>query len=119
MEGAHCFKSPACSTDGFVLPVVEYGHDTGCSITGGVVYRGKALPALAGLYFYSDYCTGILRSFRRGRDGAVTDHWDWKRALDPAHRLSQIAAFGEDADGEVYVISLDGTLRAIRGQQPN
>jgi glucose/arabinose dehydrogenase len=120
MEGAHCFKSPACSTEGYVLPVVEYGHDSGCSITGGVVYRGKALPALAGLYFYSDYCTGILRSFRwDGRDATVTDHWDWKRALDPANRLSQIAAFGEDADGEVYVISLDGTLREFRGQQPN
>lgn len=120
MEGAHCFKRPACSTEGYVLPAVEYGHDTGCSITGGVVYRGKALPILAGLYFYSDYCTGILRSFRwRGGDASATDHWDWKRALDPGNRLSQIAAFGEDEAGEVYVISLDGKLLAFRGQQPN
>lgn len=93
------------------MPVVEYGHDAGCSITGGVVYRGKALPQLAGIYFYSDYCTGILRSFRFKRETAsATEHWDWKRALDPKERLSQISAFGEDEDGEVYVLSLGGTI---------
>jgi glucose/arabinose dehydrogenase len=110
MEGSHCFREASCNHDGLTPPVVEYGHEAGCSITGGVVYRGKAIPALAGAYFYADYCTALLRSFRFARDGGVTDHWDWKKALDPASRLSQIASFGEDESGEVYVIGLGGTV---------
>jgi glucose/arabinose dehydrogenase len=111
LEGSHCFRSTACRTAGLELPVVEYDHDAGCSITGGVVYRGKALPRLAGIYFYADYCTALLRSFRWKReDGAALDHWDWKAALDPKNRLSQISAFGEDHDGEVYILSLGGTI---------
>ena len=90
---------------------MEYGHDDGCSITGGVVYRGAALPALSGRYFYSDYCTSLLRSFRFDRTsrGAV-EHWDWKKALDPRNRLSQVSSFGEDEAGEVYILSLSGTV---------
>ena len=114
MEGFHCFRAASCDTAGLVLPVAEYGHDAGCSITGGVVYRGKALPALAGTYFYSDYCTAILRSFRWTKTGGVSDHWEWNAALDPKHALAQIASFGEDEDGEIYVISLSGTIWTLR-----
>jgi glucose/arabinose dehydrogenase len=110
MEGFHCYHAASCNQDGLTPPVVEYGHDAGCSITGGVVYRGAALPAIAGAYFYADYCTALLRSFRFTRDGGVTDHWDWKKALDPSGRLSQIASFGEDEAGEVYIIGLGGTV---------
>jgi glucose/arabinose dehydrogenase len=110
MEGAHCYKPATCDTAGLTLPVVEYGHDAGCSITGGVVYRGKALPALAGTYFYSDYCTAFLRSFRWTKSGGATDHWDWSGALNPKQKLAQVASFGEDEDGEVYVIGLTGTI---------
>jgi glucose/arabinose dehydrogenase len=110
MEGSHCYKSATCDTAGLTLPVVEYGHDAGCSITGGVVYRGKAIPSLVGTYFYSDYCTAFLRGFRWTRAGGVTDHWDWTRALDPKHALAQIASFGEDEAGEIYVIGLAGTI---------
>lgn len=110
MEGTHCYRSATCDTAGLTLPVVEYGHDAGCSITGGVVYRGRAIPALAGTYFYSDYCTAFLRGFRWAKGGGPTDHWDWTNALDPKHRLAQIASFGEDEDGEVYVIGLGGTI---------
>ena len=78
-------------------------------MTGGVVYRGKALPELDGVYFYADYCTGLLRSFR-WQGGAVRDHWDWKRALDPRSRLARLSSFGEDADGELYLLSLDGVV---------
>ena len=83
MEGFHCFRESTCNRDGLQPPVVEYGHDDGCSITGGVVYRGEALPMLQGAYFYADYCTALLRSFRFTRRGGVTDHWDWKKALNP------------------------------------
>jgi len=110
MEGAHCYRSATCNTAGLTLPVVEYGHDAGCSITGGVIYRGRAIPPLAGTYFYSDYCTAFLRSFRWTRVGGATDHWDWTNALDPEHKLAQVASFGEDEDGEVYVIGLTGTV---------
>jgi glucose/arabinose dehydrogenase len=110
MEGTHCFKSATCDAAGLTLPVVEYGHDAGCSITGGVVYRGPAIPSLAGTYFYSDYCTAFLRSFRWTRAGGATDHWDWTNALDPKHQLAQISSFGEDEAGEIYVIGLTGTI---------
>jgi hypothetical protein len=73
------------------------------------VYRGKALPALDGVYFYADYCTGLLRSFR-WRDGRVTDLWDWKPALDPDNKLATLSSFGQDADGEIYLVSLDGVI---------
>jgi glucose/arabinose dehydrogenase len=109
MEGLHCFGKPTCDQRGLTLPVVEYSHRTGCSITGGLVYRGKALPVLDGLYFYSDYCTAILRGFR-WKNGHVEDHWDFKKAFDPDYHLSQVATFGEDADGEIYVVSLEGTI---------
>lgn len=110
MEGTHCFHASTCDQDGLTLPVVEYGHDVGCSITGGVVYRGAAIPKLAGVYFYSDYCTGLLRGFRWTKDGRVADHWDWKKAIDPDARLAEVASFGEDEAGEVYLVGLGGTV---------
>jgi glucose/arabinose dehydrogenase len=111
MEGAHCFGRSGCKTEGLILPVVEYGHGDGCSITGGFVYRGEALPGLAGRYFYSDYCTAFLRSFRYDRSSrSAIEHWDWKKALDPRNRLSQVSSFGEDEAGEMYILSLSGTV---------
>jgi glucose/arabinose dehydrogenase len=63
MEGADCYADPGCKSDGLVLPALAYGHADGCSITGGFVYRGRASPSLVGQYFYSDYCSGWIRSF--------------------------------------------------------
>ena len=56
--------SATCDTTGLALPVVEYDHGQGCSVTGGYVYRGTAIPALQGQYFYADYCSGFVRSLR-------------------------------------------------------
>jgi glucose/arabinose dehydrogenase len=119
VEGFHCFKpktkNPAdvvglkCDVKGLTPPVMEYGHDQGCSISGGFVYRGKALPELAGHYFYGDFCTGLLRSFRYEKGRAV-ESWDWKPALDPEFQLSRLAGFGQDQDGELYLISHDGPI---------
>ena len=109
VEGNHCFEAKSCDRAGFTPPVVEYTHDVGCSVTGGVVYRGKALPMLDGAYFYADFCTNLVRSFRWSQ-GAVRDHWDWKQALDPGGDLAQISSFGVDGDGEVYVVSLLGAI---------
>jgi glucose/arabinose dehydrogenase len=108
-EGKHCFLAKTCNRRGLQAPVMEYNHREGCSITGGYVYRGKAIPELDGAYFYSDYCTAILRSFR-WKGGRVTDHWDWKSALDRDFQLAKVASFGLDQDGELYVVSHEGPI---------
>jgi glucose/arabinose dehydrogenase len=108
MEGTHCYRK-GCAPGRYLAPAVEYDHQTGCSVTGGEVYRGKAIPELDGVYFYADYCTAIVRSFRWAR-GAVYQHWNWKPVLDPEFKLSTIASFGTDGDGELYVVTLDGVI---------
>jgi glucose/arabinose dehydrogenase len=118
VEGNHCFDAESgrgkatCDRTGLTPPLVEYGHDEGCSITGGFVYRGTALPELAGRYFYADYCTGLLRSFV-WTHGAVRDHWDWKSKIDTNGVLRNVSSFGVDHDGELYIVSLDGTIFKI------
>lgn len=109
MEGLHCFKARSCSETGLTPPIMEYSHKAGCSITGGYVYRGKALPALVGHYFYADYCTGLVRSLRV-ESGKATDHWEWRPLLDPEETLASLSSFGEDAEGELYLLSLDGVI---------
>ncbi|HUQ98732.1 MAG TPA: PQQ-dependent sugar dehydrogenase, partial [Gemmatimonadaceae bacterium] len=64
MEGASCYGASTCTQTGFEPPLIDYIHDGTCSITGGYVYRGSAIPAIRGHYFYSDYCGGFLKSFR-------------------------------------------------------
>ena len=105
----HCLKGNACPQDGMTPPALEYTHDEGCSITGGFVYRGAELPELDGLYFYTDHCTALLRSFR-WKDGRAVEPLDWKPILDPDGVLSRPASFGEDARGELYILSQDGTI---------
>jgi glucose/arabinose dehydrogenase len=109
-EGLHCYPAGAtCDRGRYVDPVIEYDHGDGCSITGGHVYRGRALPKLGGLYFYADYCTAMIRSLRW--DGkTVRDVWDWRAALDPESRLANLSSFGEDAAGELYLVSIDGDV---------
>jgi glucose/arabinose dehydrogenase len=109
VEGNHCFGHGDCDRTGFTAPVADYPHEQGCSVTGGVVYRGAALPQLAGRYFYADYCTGLLRSFV-WKAPAIREHWDWKAAIDRANLLDQISSFGVDADGEVYLVELTGSI---------
>ena len=109
VEGNHCYARKGCDPDAFTRAVIEYDHATGCSITGGLVYRGEALPALAGAYFYADFCTGILRSFRWARDG-VHQHWSWDPVLTPQRRMTRISAFAADAAGELHILTLDGDI---------
>lgn len=108
-EGSRCFASvSACTSSGFTMPVMEYNHLDGCSITGGFVYRGQAIPALQGTYFYSDYCSSWIRSFRFA-NGQATERQQWT-TLTPS---GQVVSFGEDAAGEVYVLSSNGTVWQI------
>lgn len=108
-EGRHCYDRARCDRSAFTPPVTDYEHTVGCSVTGGVVYRGKSLPALDGVYFYADYCTAIIRSFRWAPDG-IRQHWEWKPVLDPDSRLGQVSSFGVDHDGEIYLLLLGGDI---------
>lgn len=111
-EGLHCFQpSSGCDTAGLTLPVIEVGHgDAGtCSITGGIVYRGDAIPELEGHYFYSDYCGGYLRSFRHD-DGEAVDSTDW---TDDVGVAGSVASFGVDGAGEMYVLTTESILQVV------
>ncbi len=112
-EGSLCFEPPSgCSGEGITPPVLEYGHDQGCSVTGGVVYRSCRMPGYHGSYFYGDFCSALIRSFRLD-GGAVVDHIDWTEDLSLAAGIENISAFGVDAEGEIYVLSHGGTVFKI------
>jgi glucose/arabinose dehydrogenase len=103
MEGRECYPAGAmCVQGGMVMPIHVYGHDVGCSITGGIVYRGKALPALDGRYFFADYCSGVIEGLRY-ENGAAT-------ALVAGESLGTVTSFGTDADGEMLVVTDDGLV---------
>jgi len=102
-EGTRCFQGP-CLVGGFTFPQVEYTHANGCSVTGGFVYRGSAIPNLAGTYFYGDFCAGRIHSLVY-EEGIVSKHLDRASELGV---VAQLSSFGYDAAGEVYVTSLQG-----------
>ncbi|CAN5411946.1 PQQ-dependent sugar dehydrogenase [soil metagenome] len=108
-EGAHCFQKPDCDLADYTMPVLEYDHGDGCSVTGGVVYRGAAIPELHGHYFYADWCGMWVRSFRYA-DRAVTEETDWSGDLPDA---GQVNTFGTDADGEMYLANFEGVVAKI------
>ncbi|MEX1003877.1 MAG: PQQ-dependent sugar dehydrogenase [Acidimicrobiia bacterium] len=111
-EGFHCFSPQSgCDVEGLTLPVLEIEHgDAGtCSITGGVVYRGTAIPELEGHYLYSDYCGGWLRSFLF-ENGEVVDPTDW---TDDVGVGGNVVSFGVDHTGEVYVLTTDAIRRIV------
>jgi glucose/arabinose dehydrogenase len=108
MEGMLCFNAASCNQVGLTLPVLDYDHSQGCSIIGGYVYRGSAIPALSGTYFYGDLCSGFVRSLSY-IGGQVTQQTDWP-LLAPG---GNITSFGEDAQGELYLMNLQGGLFRI------
>lgn len=104
MEGTHCFNPQSnCDQTGLVRPIAEYSHAEGCSVTGGYVYRGAQHPALQGQYFFADYCIGTIWSLTRNAAG------EWLR-VDRLAAGMRISSFGEDVNGEVYVIDHGGTV---------
>ena len=111
MEGSTCYLAQDCDRSGLTLPVVEYVHtgapDGPCAVTGGYVYRGAAIPELAGRYFYSDYCAGFLRSFY----AYGTALYEQRECSDP--RLGMVASIGQDGQGELYMITLTGEIWKI------
>jgi glucose/arabinose dehydrogenase len=107
-EGTHCFPegTSGCDPTGMTMPVAEYAHDdlgtglTDNSVTGGYVYRGQCIPDIRGWYFYADYGSRRVRTFKY-QDGQAQDN----RILDVDFGRD-IASFGEDAAGELYVVNI-------------
>ncbi len=103
-EGNHIFAGG--SAPNHVPPVFEYNHALGCSVTGGLVYRGAAIPDLQAVYLFGDWCSG--RIWGAWRDSALA----W-RTLELMNTGMPISSFGENEAGEVYVIDYGGALYRI------
>lgn len=109
LEGSHCFSARDCDPTGTVPPVWEYSLDgQPCSVIGGYVYRGAAVPWLRGVYVYGDFCSGEVFGLRYA-DGRVVEH---QRLADTELR---IMSFGEDNDGEVYLLSQKSGIYRLGG----
>jgi len=111
-EGAHCYNPATnCPTVGpngepLIDPVAEYGRTQGASATGGYVYRGSAIPSLAGRYLFGDFVSGRIWAYRPDPDP--------NQARDELLQSGlSIASFGQGADGEVYVVHYGGTLHKL------
>jgi glucose/arabinose dehydrogenase len=96
-EGNHCFMPEQnCDPGGLTDPIYEYGHNEGCSVTGGAVYRGPSMPSLQGYYLYADYCTGVISTLHRDGQGV------WQN--EPLTKIGKyVSTFGEDNSGELYL----------------
>ncbi len=105
MEGFHCFNPPTgCQDPTFTMPILEYGHtNKACSITGGYRYHGSQFPRMNGIYFYGDFCNGVISGATQKSDGS----WSSQTLL--SSHLS-ITTFGEDQNGELYVADLNGAV---------
>jgi glucose/arabinose dehydrogenase len=103
LEATHLYNASSVP-EGVVMPIAEYNHSDGsCSVTGGYVYRGEAIPDLQATYLFSDYCSGVLRYAYRDESGA----WQSDILLQTG---MQVSSFGEDETGELYLIDYNGTV---------
>lgn len=103
MEGSECYEADDCDQTGLVLPVMEYTHDYGCSVTGGEVYYGENLPELVGTYIFGDFCTGLVWQGVRTDDGT----WEMRG---PVETGLSISSFGVDEQGEIYLTDLNSGI---------
>jgi len=110
MEGTQCYNAANCDSAGLTLPAYEYAHGAadanGCSITGGYVYRGAAIPQLRGEYLFSDYCGGWLKSLRY-QNGRASKARDW------AAGAGNVVSFGRDGQNELYLLNAAGAVYRI------
>jgi glucose/arabinose dehydrogenase len=102
LEGNACLEGSSCDRAGKTPPILEYPRSWGCSVTGGYVYRGSAIPALRGHYFYADYCTGNIGRLRV-ENGVAVDAEDITGDINPDD-VNEITSFGIDPSGEMLVI---------------
>jgi glucose/arabinose dehydrogenase len=105
MEGPECFQpEEGCDQTGLELPVAWYGHDEGCSITGGYVYRGQEVSGLNGWYLYSDFCSGRIWALSSEDPSQVVV------LLDSG---LPVASFAEDGNGELFLLAFDGVIYRV------
>ncbi len=115
MEGVNCYGTsactgtiPGCNTPALVNPIYTYATGTNCTVVGGYVYRGCSIPDLRGTYFFADYCSGRIWSFRYS-GSVMSEFRDRTVELVPdIGTIGRISSFGEDARGEVYVVDYNG-----------
>ena len=107
MEGSSCYNASSCTQTNLEIPPLTYDHSAGCSITGGYVYRGTLITQVVGHYFYSDYCSGFLKSFRY-QNGQALEQKTWSIGS-----IGNVTSFGEDATGELYITSANGKVYKI------
>ena len=105
-EGKHVYKSQHIMRTRLVFPVTEYSHSLGCAVIGGYVYRGSAITALRGDYLYADYCSGRVW-FKTG------PHKSPHVLTGLSQKLTDVTSFGQDANGELYLSSLNGNVYKI------
>lgn len=112
-EGKHCYDPPSgCQTAGRTDPIMEYSHSLGCSVSGGYRYRGTAIPQIYGRYYFGDYCTGSVWQSTQAGDGS----WSIGSSLSTSFNIS---GFGQDANGEMYIINLNGAVYKFTGTNSN
>jgi glucose/arabinose dehydrogenase len=102
MEASHPYDGGE-NPPGAVLPIYEYSHDAGCAITGGYVYRGEQIPSLQGVYLFADYCSAGIRGLQLDQ-GTVIDDRTWDLPV------QQVQSFGQDDDGELYLLLASGPV---------
>jgi glucose/arabinose dehydrogenase len=102
MEASHCFPADSqCDQAGLNLPLLEYDHTQGCSVTGGYVYRGDQFPGFQGVYVFGDYCSGRIWGVRARAGGDP-------QVVQLARADLQLSSFGEDERGELYLVDMGG-----------
>ena len=130
MEARHCYNpEDNCNESGLTQPILEYPNDAnymrtltgmdqpdvdGCSVTGGYVYRGKKIKGLQGTYLFGDYCSGNVWSFKV-ENGKAVEFQNRTEEINLAEGefTNYISSFGEDADGELYIIDYNGGVYKI------
>src|SRR5262245_52872241 len=103
-EGGNCTNTdaPLCTPSRYISPILDYSHGNGrCSITGGYVYRGAGNALADGTYLYGDYCSGEVFA------------WDGRSQRVLLNAGGAVSSFGEDEDGELYVVTLNGTISKV------
>jgi glucose/arabinose dehydrogenase len=111
LEANTCLEGESCQSAGMTPPILEYARSWGCSVTGGYVYRGAAIPALRGYYFYGDYCTGNIGRLRV-ENGVAVDAEDITEDINP-DGVNEITSFGIDPSGEMLVVDRGGAIYRI------
>jgi glucose/arabinose dehydrogenase len=111
MEGMHCFNPlSGCNMTGLTLPIAEYPHSEGEAVMGGYVYKGTAIPSLAGAYLLGDYISGTIWELNEAPPGT----WTRTKLLSTGRNIS---SFGQDVAGEIYVIDYSGSVLKLTAQQ--